>query len=591
MRRVYRLYYEALAGFRRRAVACVGLAIASGLAEAFGIAALLPLLSGVLDERSDLGKEYFGLRGDDLAIAGVIALVSLGVLSAILRYASDVAVIRLQADLEESLRERMTSALLGMSWPSYLHLSLGETGKSVLLEATQVGVGAQYIVNGTGYAAIACGFIVVAMVINPLMTGATLVFGALMALAYLLAGRRAELSSRHLSAEAAELTETTTDVLGNAKFYRSTGLRAAATQRAASGYTTWRNLVVRTQRWQPLTRLVFDMAGIVFIGLVLGVALVARGDSPLAPLVFLALFYRLAPKLQQAQQGLLGARVQASWWITWRDRHDTAVADTEVTSGSTVPDRPPVVVFDGVSYAFPGHTETVVDGASWTLPPGGCVAIVGESGGGKTTVLDLVTGLLRPTAGTVRLDGVDLHDVDLEAWRHRIGFVIQDAPMFFGTVLDNIAWDGGEPDRERAMRVVELAHLGDVVRGLPEGLDTPIGHRGARLSGGQRQRVALARALYRDPWLLVLDEATSALDSASEREVQDALRSLKGSLSILLVAHRLATVEVADRILVLTKGRVVQDGTWDELTATDGAFRHMATAQGLSGARIAPAKT
>jgi ABC-type multidrug transport system fused ATPase/permease subunit len=198
-------------------------------------------------------------------------------------------------------------------------------------------------------------------------------------------------------------------------------------------------------------------------------------------------------------------------------------------------------------------------------------------------MLDLVSGLLNPDTGTVRLDDADLRQVDVDAWQHRIGVVMQDAPVFFGTVLDNIAWGFDEPDRERAAQCVEQANFSDVVADLPEGLDTPVGHKGSLLSGGQRQRLALARALYREPWLLVLDEATSALDSESEQAIQRALRALKGTCSILLVAHRLKTVEMADRIVVLDDGRVAEAGTWSELADRDGgAFKRMLAMQGTS---------
>ena len=241
-----------------------------------------------------------------------------------------------------------------------------------------------------------------------------------------------------------------------------------------------------------------------------------------------------------------------------------------------------VMAVDGV------NVVPAVHDVSWELPPGGCVAFVGESGGGKTTILDLVTGLMIPTSGQVALDGRDLRELDLEAWRHRVGFVMQDAPIFFGTVVENIAWGSATPDRARAEEAADLAHLGDVLRAMPEGLDTHLGQRGARLSGGQRQRVALARALYREPWLLVLDEATSALDSDSERVIHDALVSLKGECSMLVVAHRIKTVALADRILVLQGGRVVEDGSWDALMAADGAFRKMAAAQGIESSTTAP---
>jgi ABC-type multidrug transport system fused ATPase/permease subunit len=183
--------------------------------------------------------------------------------------------------------------------------------------------------------------------------------------------------------------------------------------------------------------------------------------------------------------------------------------------------------------------------------------------------------LLRPTEGSVLLDDVNISEIDLEVWQRHIGFVMQDAPIFHGTVLENIAFADPEPDRERAMHAAEMAHVSAVIDALPDGLDTHVALQGSRLSGGQRQRLALARALYDNPWLLVLDEATSALDSESEREIQTALGALKGSCSILLVAHRLKTVELADRIVVLAGGRVVEEGTWAALAERQGVFTRM----------------
>ena len=188
----------------------------------------------------------------------------------------------------------------------------------------------------------------------------------------------------------------------------------------------------------------------------------------------------------------------------------------------------------------------------------------------------------------MRLDGIALADVDLKQWREHIGLVMQDSPVFYGTVLENVAWTDPRPDPERAQRAVEMANLVDVVERLPDGINTHLGQRGGRFSGGQRQRLALARALYRDPWLLILDEATSALDSESEQVIQAALASLRGSCSMLVVAHRLKTVQIADDILVMASGHVVEAGTWDELSARDGHFRRMLEAQ-ATGAAAGPA--
>jgi ABC-type multidrug transport system fused ATPase/permease subunit len=196
-------------------------------------------------------------------------------------------------------------------------------------------------------------------------------------------------------------------------------------------------------------------------------------------------------------------------------------------------------------------------------------------------MLDLVTGLLRPTAGRIALDGVSFGELDLEEWQSHIGLVLQESPLFHATVRENIVADLGVED-ERVWACLAAAHAKNFVEELPARLDTVIGERGGRLSGGQRQRIGLARALYRRPWLLILDEATSALDSVSEQVVLEALRGLRGQVAMMVVAHRLATVEMADRIYVLEAGGIVQSGSWAELLSDSGSpFARMAAKQGL----------
>jgi ABC-type multidrug transport system fused ATPase/permease subunit len=578
---MFRLYGEALRGLRRRAAVAVILFVLSGVAESVGIAALLPFLQGSLEGNGAFSdRSWFGLEGRGLAAAALGVLVVLGIAAAGLRYLADTATFHLQAAVEESLRARITAALFGMRWTDYLRLSLGDATKSVVTEGMETGRGVQALVSGVGNLLIACIFVLVALAISVTMTVAIVVFGAASALVYRALGRRAQQMSESLSDQLTDVTEIATDLFGNAKFYRSTGRRGGAVARAQTAYARYRDDFYRVLRYQPITRVAFDLAGIAFVSAILAVSVFVAGGSLAEALVLVAMFYRLGPKLQFAQQGLIQARAQAGWWTSWKERFDAAIdAEDHRPRGHVVLDRIPEVAAEGVTFTFPGHQRPVLADVSWKLSPGACLAIVGESGSGKTTMLDLLTGLLHPTAGVVRLDGVDLNEIDLMAWQERIGLVMQDAPLFYASILENIAWTDPSPDRDRALHCAQLANIGAFVESLPDGLDTQVGHRGARLSGGQRQRIALARALYRDPWLLILDEATSALDAVSEQAVQAALETVKGSCSILVVAHRLKTVEMADRIVVLSDSQVVEEGTWDELVSRDGEFRRMVASQ------------
>jgi glucan exporter ATP-binding protein len=263
---------------------------------------------------------------------------------------------------------------------------------------------------------------------------------------------------------------------------------------------------------------------------------------------------------------------------------------------STVPERPDArdipraqgaVAFERVAFAYPGGPRILND-VSFEAPPGRTVALVGQTGAGKSTAMALLQRMWDPSEGRITLDGYDLRDITLESLRRNVGVVFQESMLFNRTMRDNLLVgraDATEEDLERACRMAE-AH--DFILRQPGGYDTMIGERGASLSGGQRQRLAIARALLKDPPVLILDEATSALDAATEARVQRALRALMQGRTTFIIAHRLSTVRDADEILVFEGGRVAERGSFEELVRQGGRFAELVRTQ-LMGATPAPA--
>ena len=214
-------------------------------------------------------------------------------------------------------------------------------------------------------------------------------------------------------------------------------------------------------------------------------------------------------------------------------------------------------------------------GIDLKIPAGEVVAFVGPSGSGKSTLVNLLPRFFNPTAGSIHLDGLDIQDIDLKDLRRQMAFVSQDVVLFNDTIAANVAYGATSPeeiDRGRVHEALQAANLAELVKELPDGIDSEVGDNGNRLSGGQRQRLAIARAIYKDAPILILDEATSALDNESERLVQDALTRLSQGRTTLVIAHRLSTIENADRIVVMEQGKIVEQGSHAELMRRQGAY-------------------
>lgn len=231
--------------------------------------------------------------------------------------------------------------------------------------------------------------------------------------------------------------------------------------------------------------------------------------------------------------------------------------------------------FKQVSFSYPGSSKEVLHGLDFTVKQGETIALVGESGSGKTTILNMLIGFILPSGGQLMLDGKDMKGLNLRTYRRFLSVVPQTPVLFTGTVRENITYGLEHVSEEQIAQAVEAANLSEVVKRLPQGLNTMIEEHGANLSGGQRQRISIARALIRNPQVIILDEATSALDSISESEIQEALERLTKGRTTFIVAHRLSTVRGADRILVIGQGRIREQGSYQELMAKKGEFYQM----------------
>ncbi len=488
---------------------------------------------------------------------------------------------RVVADLRRAVYERM----IGLS-PAYYEVArTGEVMSRLTTDTTllQTVVGTSVSIALRNVLLLAGGAVLL-VVTSPRLTGIVFLLVPAVVLPILVYGRRVRRLSRASQDRVADLSAHAEESLGAIRTVQAFGQEPRDVGRFAAlvedAFTT---AVERIRARAMLTALVILLAfgavsAVLWVG---GHDVLAGRISPgeLSAFVFYAIVVAGAVGALSEVIGDLQRAAGATERLLelLRSEPDIRAPDRPQALPSPTAGR---VSFEGVLFRYPARPDQpALDGFDLEVAPGERIAIVGPSGAGKTTVLQLLLRFYDPQAGRILFDGLDLRQLEPAALRAQIGLVPQEPVIFSANAWENIRF--GRPDASDAevLEAAEAAQARDFLEALPKGLDSFLGQRGVRLSGGQRQRVAIARAVLRNPTLLLLDEATSALDSESERAVQRALEKLMESRTTLVIAHRLATVQKADRIVVLDQGRIVASGSHDALIRDGGLYARLAALQ------------
>lgn len=458
------------------------------------------------------------------------------------------------------------------------------TGETISRMTNDTGIVKQLIAeNFTGFLSgiiSVAGSVVVLFYMDWRMTAVMLGVIPIAALFMVPLGRQMYLVSKGLQTETASFTATLTQVLSEIRLVKSMNAEpreyAAGEQGISSLFRFGRREAKIQALIAPLMFFVMMMLLVVIVGY--GGMRVSSGALTAGELVAFIL-YLIQIVMPMSQISTFFTQFKKTVGATERIVHILDADEEDHERGGQVADANRPIRFEGVSFGYEGGEEVLRD-VTFDVAPGTVAAVVGPSGGGKTTLFSLLERYYEPTGGTIRLGGDEISSFSLPSWRRQIGYVSQESPLTAGTIRENICYgiDRAVSEDELA-RAAEMAHAHGFIRELPDGYETEVGERGIKLSGGQRQRIAIARALLRDPKILMLDEATSSLDSKSEVIVQEALKNLMAGRTTLVIAHRLSTVVDADQIVFVEKGRITGRGTHDELSRDHPMYREFAAQQ------------
>lgn len=559
-----------------RVAGVLGVLAVAAVAEAGALLLLAQLMDRVSRAYASAAPLWF--LGMPLA-----AFVAATVLRIGLQYGRDVALLRLRLDYLSRLRGRLYRSLMAAPWTLLARIRHANVLSVLTSDLDRINAGTMALLQGVVSVGVGLVTVGVAVSLSPALIVPAAVAGAVLALPLLGQTARGLSLGQRLTEAHQSFVASATDFLSTLKLVKAQGgdeplLRHV--DRAGAGLDAEQLAFMRDHGRRTA---LMQIGGVLLVAALLLYGVVAL-QLPLPTLILsLYLLARLVPLINQGASFAQMVTHMLPAWRAFRQLEDRLAS--RQARAVDEPASPRMGLVRGIDitaarFRYPDAGHPALDGVDLHIPARRTVALVGPSGAGKTSLADVVLGLLDLDEGQVCVDGVPLDARSRRGWQQAVAYVPQENILLPASVRENLLWNQAGVSDAAVWRALEQAQANAFVRRLPQGLDTVLGEQGAGLSGGERQRLMLARALVRQPQLLVLDEATSHLDTETEQAVRLALRELAGSLTVVLIAHRLSTVRDADLVVLMDRGRVVATGSWDDLLASQPVFAALVAADG-----------
>lgn len=510
-----------------------------------------------------------------------LILIGLAVASQLLRsgaeFMGEAATAYLRADVEGDVRRRVFRQIMAFSYPQASSYKAGDLA-SYNEQVNYLGLAIDRLNAILSQAMLMAAYVLVLLWLSWQMTVAAVLVLLLLSLAMRRITQRIRSVSRKFRQHSVQLNERTVEFVYGFRLVRTFARERFAIDKIDASIDKGTKAKRRGLLWQATLSPLIDTASVLGIAVFLigGYYFMSDSQAALARLAtYLFTMYRLLPRVSILNKNW--GQFNGNWPFIERLAEFLRRDDKQYQTRGSVPfaSLKTGIEFHQVSLRYYENEQWAVQNLSLTVPRGGMVALVGESGAGKTTITSLLLRLYDPTTGVIWVDGTPLTELDLDQWLEKVGVVGQDTFVFNASIRDNIAFGRLQATQEEIIAAAKAAHAHEFILDMANGYDTVIGDQGHRLSGGQRQRLAIARAILRQPDILILDEATSDLDSRSEKLIQEAIETLRSQRTVIAIAHRLSTIAMADQILVLHKGEVVEQGSHEELLAKKALYAHM----------------
>ena len=573
-------FKRAFSEYRKQILILLVVAFIGGVLEGIGINAIIPLFSFATDNQeqatdtiSTLIRNTFYYLNIPYNITSLLILIpTIFILKAIVTYLFQYIKIKIVLNYENRIRQELLKKTLEAHWPYLINQKTGYLEKTLMVDTFLSSSMLSYFSEIVLLSVSLVIYILIALNISPIITLLTLLLGILIFLLF----QPINLKIKRLAHKEEKMQKNIASFINEnvygMKTIKTSSVSVKITDKAKSLFGRFKDLQVKRMLVSNFNILAIQPIGVIFIIIIFIFFYLTRENFNLASFAVIVYVIQKIFSFIQSGQNKLQTIASNIPYLENVTRYKEEISkNQEKNNGHGEFNFQDKISFKAVTFGYDNETPALKN-INLEIKKGSMVGIVGPSGSGKTTMVDLILRLFPPQKGKITIDDVDINDIDVDQWRHNIGYVSQDIFLMNDTIENNIRFYNDKITTEEIVEACQKAQINEFVQLLPEKLKTVVGDRGITLSGGQRQRIILARILVRNPKILILDEATSSLDNESEEKIQEAINALKGKTTVIIIAHRLSTVMASDQLVIIENGEIKEQGSPKNLLENNDSY-------------------